>query len=399
MAGLHPTSNPFGTYKRVPGAHYDAFFPSNIPRAFDLSRSAVSRLANAEAALGRLAGAGRLLSNPHLLVRPYLIREALASTKIEGTQASLVEVLEVEGGGGRSNDDIEEVVNYIDALERASERRVALPLSVRLMKELHAKLLSGVRGRDRQPGHIRTTQNWIGSPGSPIEGAAFVPPPPSEITRLLSDWERFAHTHADMPVLVQSALLHYQFETIHPFLDGNGRLGRLLIIVHLLENDRLPRPLLYLSPFFERQRSAYYAHLQHVRDAGDADPWICFFLEGIEVQATAALRRVDHLTDLHHRYRERTMHATRSKAVALVDLVMAFPILTSTVVESKLDVSRPSAIRLLRQLVDVGILEETPTGIRNQSRFVAQELISMLTDDQPSETRDHNQGDRGGHYT
>lgn len=309
------------------------------------------------------------------------MREALASTRIEGTQASLIEVLEADAGGRALNEDIEEVVNYIDALEFATSRSAELPISERLVTEVDERLLAGVRGRDRRPGEIRTKQNWIGAPGSPIAEATFVPPPPAELGRLLSDWESFANTESEMPVLVQSALLHYQFESIHPFLDGNGRIGRLLVIVHLMNNDLIPRPLLYLSRYFEGQRDQYYAHLQNVRENDDADPWICFFLKGIEVQARAALQRVDRLSDLHMQYRQRTQNATRSKAVALVDLVMAYPILTSTAVESKLHVARPSAIRLLRQLVDIGILDETPSGSRNQSRFIARELVSILSED------------------
>lgn len=233
----------------------------------EISPENLLRLADAEAAVGRLVGAARLLPQPHLLVRPYLRREAVASTRIEGTQASLVDVFDAEAGDRPLSADVEEVVNYVRAMETGIRRLETLPVSTRLVRELHAVILAGVRGREHRPGEIRSTQNWIGPADATIETATFVPPPPDELGDLLTDLERFVHEEPLLSPLVQAALVHYQFETIHPFLDGNGRLGRLLIVFLLIVRDRLPEPLLYLSPYLEARRDAYYGALQGVREA------------------------------------------------------------------------------------------------------------------------------------
>src|SRR5918996_4380882 len=233
------TSTPFGEARRTLGRHgYVAYFPAPIPRTIDLPAATIRLLADAEAALGTLSGIGQLVPNPHLLIRPYLLREALSSTRIEGTQASLFDVLEIEATGEPPNADVEEVLNYIDALEWGLAQIERLPLGVRLIREMHRRLLAGVRGRERMPGEFRRSQNWVGGGDSTTETARFVPPPPDELPPLLTDWERFAHEDVDLPVLIQNALLHYQFETLHPFLDGNGRLGRLLIVFSLVEHGR-----------------------------------------------------------------------------------------------------------------------------------------------------------------
>ncbi|MCB1257674.1 MAG: Fic family protein, partial [Microthrixaceae bacterium] len=209
----------FGRARLTPGPHgYVAYAPRSIPRTVDISSGNLLRLADAEAALGRLAGAGRLLPDPHLLVRPYLRREAVASTRIEGTQASLFDVFDAEANGQPLTADVEEVVNYVRAMEMGLLRLETLPMSTRLIREMHGVILAGVRGRDRQPGEIRSTQNWIGPPGATIDTATFVPPPPDDLGDLLSDLERFVHEPPELPPLVQAALIHYQFETIHPFL-------------------------------------------------------------------------------------------------------------------------------------------------------------------------------------
>ena len=264
-------STPFGEARRTIGPHgYVAYFPAPIPRAVELPASTTRLLADAEASLGRLAGIGRFLPGPNLLVRPYLLREALSSTRIEGTRATMTEVLEVDASGEKPNPDVEEVVAYIDALEWGLEQVDSLPLGTRLMRGMHRRLMAGVRGRGHTPGELRTTQNWIGAPGSAIETADFVPPPPQELPRLLTDWERFANEDAEMPLLIQNALLHSQFEMIHPFLDGNGRLGRLLLVFFLVSRGRLPAPLLYFSAYLERDRQRYYAAVQSVLETGDA---------------------------------------------------------------------------------------------------------------------------------
>lgn len=248
----------FGEPRRTPGRHgYVAYFPAPILRVVELPGRTIRLLADAEASLGRLAGVGQLVPNPYLLIRPYLLREALSSTRIEGTQASLADVFEAKATGEPPNPDVEEVLNYIDALEWGLGQLDNLPLGVRLIREMHRRLLAGVRGRERMPGEFRTTQNWVGAGGSTVTTAKFVPPPPDELASLLADWERYAHEDVEVPLLVKNALLHYQFETLHPFQDGNGRLGRLLSVFMLVEHGRLPAPLLYLSAYLERERDRY----------------------------------------------------------------------------------------------------------------------------------------------
>ncbi len=371
----------FGEVRWVPGKAYQAYYSRPLPQSVELAPDTVLRLTDAEAALGRLAGAGRLLPNPHLLIRPYLLREALSSARIEGTQASLLGVLEAEAEEKDHNPDIEEVLNYVLAMERGLDGLNHLPFSLRLIREMHAILLSGVRGKERQPGEIRTSQNWIGPPGSTLNTASFVPPPPGEINHLLSDWERFVHENRAMPVLVQSGLLHYQFETIHPFLDGNGRMGRLLIVFHLVIRDRLPQPLLYLSSYLERNRDEYYSRLQGVREKGDLDGWLRFYLRGVETQANDAVLRAERLLDLREKYRARVIESTRSQAVNLVDSLIANPIINARRVTRKLAVIRSTALRLLDSLKDLGILSEIDPGPRRQRRFIAAEVMKVLEED------------------
>jgi Fic family protein len=373
-------ATPFGSARRTPGRHgYVAYFPRPIPRTVEISAENLLRLADAEAALGRLAGAGRVLPHRHLLVRPYLRREAVASTRIEGTQASLLEVFDAEASEQPLNADVEEVVNYVHAMEAGLQRLRTLPVSTRLIREMHAVILGGVRGRDRQPGEIRSTQNWIGPPGATIATATFVPPPPEELDDLLSDLERFVHEDPALPPLLQAALVHYQFETIHPFLDGNGRLGRLLIVFFLAVRDRLPEPLLYLSPYFEARRDEYYAALQGVRERGDLERWLALFLDGVRVQASDAVMRAERLIDLREDYRARVRSVTRGAANDLVDLAFEQPVLNARFVESRLPVTRPAALTALRQLAGVGILTEMSGGPRRQLRWRAQQILEVLT--------------------
>jgi Fic family protein len=372
----------FGQAKRTPGRHgYVAYFPEPIPRRIELGSSTVRLLADAEASLGRLAGMEQLVPNLDLLMAPYLLREALSSTRIEGTQATMAEVYEVEAARAPANADVEEVLGYVEAMRWGVSQLDRLPLSTRLMCGLHRRLMAGVRGRERMPGEFRRSQNWIGGAGATIESAEFVPPPPDELPGLLRDWEQFANEEPEMPLLVQDALLHSQFETIHPFLDGNGRLGRLLLVLFMIERGRLASPLLYLSSYLERDREAYYDALRAVRHDGDPAPWIDMFLSAVRVESQDAHARAGRLIELQQRYRQAAADMGTANGPALVDLICENPVVTTRLVEDRLGVSRPTALRLLRGLQQRGVVSEAASGARGQRRYVATELVATVSED------------------
>lgn len=333
--------------------------PAPLPPAISWSGDLVLALSRADAALSELSGIGSQLPNPHLLIDPYVRREAVLSSRIEGTQTSLSDLFLDEIDPQRveaSRDDVREVRNYVTALEYGLARLSELPLSVRLIREIHARLMDGVRGGHATPGEFRRSQNWIGRPGSTIETADYVPPPPHEMHEALSDWERFLHSRDAMPDLVQCALVHEQFEAIHPFLDGNGRLGRLLITLFLVERGRLRQPLLYLSAYFEANRIAYYDALQAVRTDGDWDRWVLFFLAGVEQVALRAADQSRELTAMREHYRAAV--ADRPKALALVDELFRSPFINAAVAARRLGVSDPTARTAIAALEAAGLLRE-----------------------------------------
>src|SRR5680860_384478 len=294
-----------GHYQRQP-AGYRAFIPAPLPPrppvALDGNLQAL--LSRADRALGRLDGSIQTLPNPDLFVFMYVRKEAVLSSQIEGTQSSLQDLLAAEAKilAPERPQDVDEVVNYVSAMNHGLARLEKLPVSVRLIREIHEKLLAGVRGSHLTPGELRRSQNWIGPQGCTLAEAIFVPPPPDEVPAALSDLERFIHEDAVLPLLIKIGLAHAQFETIHPFLDGNGRIGRLLITFLLCERDALLKPVLYLSHYFKRHRSAYYEHLQAVRDNGEWEAWLAFFLRGVaevSAQATDTARRILALRETH----------------------------------------------------------------------------------------------------
>lgn len=335
-------------------------------------------LSDADAALGRLAGAGRLLPDPHLLVNAYITREAVASSRIEGTQASVTEVFDAAVTGTSPRADIQEVRNYIAALEHGLRRLgEGFPISLRLMREMHAQLLTGVRGQERTPGEFRISQNWISSPDNRASTARFVPPTVDDMWKALDDWEKYLHDRQPkLPLLIRSALLHYQFETIHPFLDGNGRLGRLFIILYLLEG-RLPTPLLYISSYFDQRKEEYYDRLQYVRERGEIKEWLDFFLRGVAGQAADANDRADVLADLREKYRL-SLQRSRSRAIEVADMLFANPVMTVRAVQTRLRVSQPGATNLLRTLVSNGIVREVGQGPGTRYRWFADEILRVL---------------------
>jgi len=364
----------------VPGpAPYWAFFPSPMPSTLSLPPDLVIKLSEADQALGRLVGAGRVLPNPHLVSSAYRRREAVSSLAIEGTQASLSDVLSSEAANSTRSSEVREVRNYVDAFDYGIERLATLPLSLRLIRELHERLLRGVVGPDKTPGEFRTSQNWIGQGGTPLEDSIFVPPPPDEMKTALGDWEVYLHDEApQLPTLVRCALIHYQFETIHPFLDGNGRLGRLMISFYLVERGVVPIPLLYVSPYFERRRPEYYERLQAVRQRGDFESWIGFFLEAVTAQAMDAVRRAEALLIVFSEYRSRLRTARiRGGAVELVDQLLANPYMTTPRAARFLGVTYQGASYAISRLVGAGILRESQQ-IGTARTFLAEEVLSVL---------------------
>ena len=365
-----------------------AFGPSSrhlCRRELQLDSETVLALSEADAALGRLGGAGRLLPDTKMLVGPYITREALASSRIEGTQASLSEVFQANATGQKeSRTDVREVQNYIEAMRRGLERLHELPICIRLLTEIHALLLDDVRGQQCRPGEVRTSPNWIGSPNDRPETAIYVPPPdPPMVNAMLRDWEEFANDpNPRLPILIRCALLHYQFETIHPFLDGNGRLGRLFVVFFLVHAGRLPQPLLYVSAYLERNRDAYYDGLQAVREQGEIQEWLQFFLTAISVEANDAVDRVERLCDLRERYRAE-LSTNRSRAVEVVDVALSNPVLTVQLVKDELSKSRPISVQgtsnLIRTLEERGWLRPAGTFGRGGRRYwSAPEVLQVI---------------------
>lgn len=328
-----------------------------------------------------LAGAGEWLPNPHLLIRPFLRREAVLSSRIEGTQASVADLVIYEASPSASAaPDVRDVANYVSALELALEEDRELPISLRLIRVLHAELMTGVHGAHLTPGEFRTTQNWIGPPGCTLNQATFVPPPPDDMHAALDAFERYLHQDDRLPPLVRLGLIHYQFEAIHPFLDGNGRVGRLLISLLLHEWKLLPQPLLYLSAYFERNRSEYYKGLLSVSQTGDWSSWITFFLRGIAEQAVDVVDRARRLFALRERYRTE-LHTARSSTLPmkLVDHLFEYPALTAAQAQRLLDVSSRAARLNIAKLEELDIIQEVTGRARNRI-FMAQGVLDLLRD-------------------
>jgi Fic family protein len=313
------------------------------------------------------------------LIRLYLRREAVASTRIEGTQSSLSDVLSAEAQLLVETEDQREVLNYVRAFEHGLVRLPSLPLSKRLIREMHAELLAGVRGEEATPGEFRRSQNWLG--GTNPSNALFVPPPVDLLEDALDDFEAFLHDDLRIPLLVRCALAHFQFETIHPFLDGNGRLGRLLIVFYLIERGVLGQPLLYLSAYFERNRDEYVGALQGVRERGDMDNWISFFLRGVETQARAAIDAADSLLRLREDFRGRLRQArARGRASDAAEALVGNPFVSVPQLVQTLDLTRQGAQYVISSLERAGIVESVP-GVTRPNLYVARAVLDVLQRD------------------
>lgn len=374
-----------GSYVRQPTG-YVAFHPARFPPTdLEMSPALVSSLSRADRALARLDGAASVIPDVALFITMYIRDEATRSSQIEGTQATLADVVEAEVArlDDERRDAVAEIQNYVTALNLGLRRLADLPVSLRLLREIHAELMSGVRGgtADRTPGEFRRTQNWIG--GSSPTNARFVPPPVEQMHAALHEWEESIHAQDDLPPLVRIGLLHAQFETIHPFIDGNGRVGRLLITFLLTEWGVLRHPLLYLSGFLRRHVDEYYRRLQVVRDDGDWEGWLVFFLDGVTDTAAEATTTVRAILDLRERDRQRIAELGQRAANAyrLHDHLLSDPLTTAADVQRVLDVSQPTANRLLRDLGTVGILTEVTGRPRNQ-RWLYTDYLALF---RPSE--------------
>ena len=357
---------------------YKAFQPDPLPPEIAWTPQLVRILSQADRLLGRLAGEGRRLPNPHVLIRPFVRREAVYSSRIEGTQATLGELLAAEAGATpeRSPEDLREVGNYVAALEHGTKRLKTLPLSLRLVRELHEKLMTGVRGDHATPGEFRRTQNWIGRPGCTLADASYVPPPPDALLAHLGRWEDFLHDET-IPPLVHAALMHYQFEAIHPFLDGNGRVGRLLITLCLCARGVLPEPLLYLSAFFEATRTDYYGSLRGVTEQGDWAGWIEYFLNGVARQSEDALSRAERINQQLASWRNEFAGGGSKTPLQLIELIGANPFLTPRDTERRLGVSYNTVMRAIEALVAGGVLTKVGESKRDRV-FCARAVLDVL---------------------
>ena len=364
-----------GSLVDAPGG-YLAFVPAPLPPDLVYDADLVLALSRADAKLSELSGLGRRLRNPHLLIAPYVRREAVLSSRIEGTRASLSDLLLDEVAEEHPDGaDVREVRQYVEALEYGMARLQELPLSLRLVGEIHERLMRGVRGGHATPGEFRRSQNWIGPPGSTPATAPYVPPPSDRMLECLSNWELFLHERGRFPDLIQCALMHEQFESIHPFLDGNGRLGRLLISLFLIERGRLTQPVLYLSAYFEAHRHQYYEALQRVRTEGDWAGWLRFFLAGVEETAREAVSQAARILDLHDELRQRFRQ--RPQAAALVEELFANPFVTVSRAARLLNVSYPTARQAVGFLQTEGLLEEI-TGRSWGRLYLARPILEVI---------------------
>jgi Fic family protein len=383
------TQRATGTYESstAGGEAVAAFVPHALPPTdppLVLDAAATERLRDAEQALVRLELAGEMVPSLDWFVYAFVRKEAVLSSQIEGTQATLVDLLTFEAQEGVAaaapNPDVAEVCNFLDALAYARGQLAdpaGLPLSMRLLNETHRRLMRGVRGAEKQPGEVRSSQNWIG--GTRPGNAAYVPPPPHALGSVLSAFESYIHAEGDLPPLVRVGLLHVQFETAHPYLDGNGRIGRLLVTLLLEHWKLLPRPLLYLSLFFKRHREEYYRRLDAVRVEGDWEGWLGFFLDGVALIADEAASSARELFGLVAEDRERVLGNARASVAALrlFELLPRHPIVSVALVMKRLATSKPTAGRAVDVLADAGVLVET-TGRKRDRSWAYKSYLDLL---------------------
>ena len=361
---------------------YLAFLPAPLPPDVVWSNKLLASLSRADRSLARLAEVGNAFPVQHIVVRPFIRKEAVLSSQIEGTRTSFQELLSFEAGQLSLFSDVEdtrEVHNYVQALNYGLERLETLPLSIRLIREIHGILMQGVRGELLTPGEVRRSQNWIGRPGATLDAARYVPPPVDEMHKCLSDMERFIHADSDLPPLLRIGLIHYQFEAIHPFLDGNGRVGRLMITFLLVAWDLLSQPLLYLSNFIESNRQEYYDRLLAVSQQGEWEAWLMFFLDGVHTQADDANQRISRLQELRLNYRAQFVDdRSREKLEHMIDYLISVPITSISQAQESLEMGSFTTIqRHIEKLESLGIVREV-TGKERNRIYRADQILKVL---------------------
>ena len=364
---------------------YKAFIPEPLPPKnpeFEISDELQAWLSKADRSLGRLDGSIQTLPDPDLFVYMYVRKEAVLSSQIEGTQSSLSHLLkrEAEVLDPDTPQDVNEVINYVGAMNLGLRLLDKLPVSTRLVKEIHQKLLENVRGQEQNPGHLRTSQNWIGPAGCQIRDATFVPPAPADMADALSDWEKFLHESDGLPLLVKIGLAHAQFETIHPFLDGNGRVGRLLITLLLCEKQVLLKPVLYLSYYFKQNRQEYYDLLQRTRDAGDWESWIKFFVKGVDdisQQATQTAREIVELRERHRTLIVDSFGQVAGNGLKVLEYLFSQPIISVKRIMNLTGVTFAAANQLMRRFEKAGVLVEITGQARNR-RYQYNDYVNLF---------------------
>ena len=361
---------------------YQAFAPNRLP--FELYQDAKldTLLSEANLALGRLDGVAEIVPNIDFLTLMFARKEATFSSQVEGTQATFADVLKVEAAieDKKIPYDVQEIINYIKAMNHGLNRLASFPLSLRLIKEIHGILLTNVRGAERQPGEFRTSQNWIGGPT--INTATFVPTPPRELMTILSDFEKFLHQNKTIPVLIKTGLIHTQFENIHPFLDGNGRLGRLLITFFLCQQKVLQKPLLYLSVYFKKYQKNYYYWLNRVHEKDDVEGWLKFYLQGISETAKEGFETAQKILRLRNidLNKVSNLGRTTKNALLVLDSLYKNPLISLRKVVEITQLSRSNAYGLLRRLEKMHILSQLPAKPKRTKVYAHREYLSLFND-------------------
>ena len=364
-------------------ATYQSFKPNPLPPIpeIEMDGEIVKLLVDANKQLVKLDTASQLISNADLFISMYVRKEALISSQIEGTQCTLDDVLDPEVEAN-ANLDVSDVINYVKATQYALKRLERLPLCCRLIREIHEVLMENVRGQDKTPGEFRHSQNWIGPANCSLKDARYIPPNVEDMQTAMSDLEKYINENVDYDPLIRAALIHYQFETIHPFLDGNGRIGRLLILLYLMEQRLIEKPVIYISYFLKKNQIEYYDRISEVRRTGNFEQWIRFFLEAVSKAASDSLEAIRQLSVLHDTNVEKLPKTTRSKdnLRAVFDYIEQYPIIDMKRTAKELEVSYNTVAAAVRKLVELGILQETTNAARNRV-FAYEEYLAILRKD------------------